>query len=236
MIGEGGPDLELPEKKASRQEASSIEAGASAGGGEGNHGARRPAMRQLLCALVVAMAAGCASRQLRAVREFQSAREAGDREGALRLMAPEARSWFEKKEGEGDSWTLSGPWYEWDEEFGTRYAYGPPEEGPGWVRFEAREDNGFYRLIERAPTKARITYYVDDAGRMSGTLYEPIKEQGRPPDRFGEFKAWAREKRPGELERLMPEGQIKPGREEARRWRALLMEWRREAGLPAVEG
>ena len=47
-------------------------------------------------------------------------------------------------------------------------------------------------------------------------------------------REWAQKNRPEELKYLMPEGKIIPSLERARRWRAILSEWRAATGLPPI--
>ncbi len=96
------------------------------------------------------------------------------------------------------------------------------------------EMNDFYRLIERSPQKFRATWWLDSSGKISGFLFEP-RGAVVPGDRFDEFKAWARKEKPAELEYLMPGGHFDPTGDRPRRFEAILVEWRKAAGLPPVE-
>ena len=99
------------------------------------------------------------------------------------------------------------------------------------VTYITLEINDYYRLIERVPTKARVTYYFDEDNKINGMLYQGLSpRKSRPPDRYNQFKQWADEHYPGVLD---DEDMKIPNQPE--RWRELLTEWRKDAGLPAID-
>ena len=80
-----------------------------------------------------------------------------------------------------------------------------------------------------------MTYYFNDQDKITGMFYRALSpKEVRPPDRRCEFEKWAEAKYPGEIAKLEPGGRIDPALENARRWKAMLVEWRQEAGLPPV--
>ncbi len=168
------------------------------------------------------------------VQEFLAARKRGDEAAAGALMAPDARIWWEAKAGPGEAWTLDGKWSGWDAHFHSTSEYSDWREGRDSVTASGVEMNGFYRLIERSPQKFRATWWLDPAGRVSGFLFEP-RGAVVPGDRFDEFKAWARQTKPTELEYLMPGGRIDPTGDRPQRFEAILVEWRKAAGLSPTE-
>jgi hypothetical protein len=58
------------------------------------------------------------------IQEFLRLLAAENREAAQSSLAPDARIWFDKKEGPGNPWRLgSGPWASWDKFFNARRTY-----------------------------------------------------------------------------------------------------------------
>jgi hypothetical protein len=94
------------------------------------------------------------------------------------------------------------------------------------------EVNDWYRLVDRPPSEYFATYWLDERHRITGILIHQIPGRPKAADRLADFKAWARSKRPGLLEKLLPEGKIDPAEDKARLFRSALLEWRRDAGLP----
>ena len=167
------------------------------------------------------------------VQEFVAARKRGDEAAASALMAADAKIWWEAKTGPGEPWTLGGKWSGWDAYFHSTNEYSDWREGRDSVTAAGVEMNDFYRLIDRSPQKFRATWWLDPSGKISGFLFEP-RGAVLPGDRFDEFKAWARRERPAELEYLMPGGRIDPTGDRPQRFHALLVEWRKAAGLSPV--
>ncbi len=145
-------------------------------------------------------------------KAFRAARESGEVEAASSYLSEDPRQWFETREGPGRPWKLDGPWKRWDE----------------------TEINDFYRLIERPASPVRLTWFWNDQGLLEGFLVAAMPHE-RASDRLGEAQAWARQQRPDELAYLMPAGRLDPSGDRPERWKALLLEWRAAAGLPAVE-
>ena len=170
------------------------------------------------------------------VEAHKAAKRAGDYDQVKALQAEDARIWFEKKEGEGKPLEArGGPWSEWDRFFNaTSEVIGEWEIGDHMVSARVQETNEYYRLLDRPASTYRATYYFDDNNRISGLLIDG-SEQTRDPGRTDEFMAWAKEHRPGLIEKLMPEGRMDPALEKAKLWKQTLLEWRAEAKLPPIE-
>jgi hypothetical protein len=169
------------------------------------------------------------------VQALLAARKAGDEPAARALMAPDARIWFEKKSGPGEPWGLVTKWTHWDEYFHSQTNYSGFREAGDAVTADGVEINDFYRLIERPPQKFRATWWVDASGKIAGFLFEPRGSTAPGEDRLEQFKAWARQANPAELEYLMPGGRFDPTGDRAERFKSILLEWRKAAGLPPVE-
>jgi hypothetical protein len=151
------------------------------------------------------------------------------------LLAKGAARWYEKKEGPGMPIKPAGkgPWSDWDEYFKGSSQVESYKVDSNQVTIRVMEINDFYRLIERGPAPTNLTYDFDAAGKIAGIL---IFRDDKPiTDRFDEFKKWAEKNRPDDLKYLMPEGEIIPTLDRAKRWRRLLNEWRKSIGLLAIE-
>lgn len=181
------------------------------------------------------------SRRVGVIDAYRTAKQAHDAEGIAACLSADARIWFEKKHGAGKPihrGTGGGPWSEWDRFFRARSRrVGDDESGDGWVRTLVEETNDYYRLLDRPPKRYHATYYFDAADRIEGILIAsvPASEREKAEGRFDEFEVWVRAMHPGALEDLMPGGDIDPKLENAKRWRKLLVEWRREQGLGPID-
>jgi len=175
---------------------------------------------------------GCAVHpHVRAIEAFREAKKRGDYDIAATYLAPEARVWFEKKEGPGRPVRpQGGPYAEWDKLFNARSTPSSARVGRGTVSYVISETNDYYRLIDRVPGRVRMTYYFADDGKIAGYLVQGLTPPNeRPPDRRCEFEKWAAGKYPGLLDSEEMEIPNNP-----RRWRELLIEWRAEVGLPEI--
>jgi len=176
----------------------------------------------------------CTHPLVRRLEEFQSAKKSGNFTKAAEYLAPEARVWFENKEGPGKPLRAQGgPWAEWDRFFHAVTTKSPPTVKQNAVQFTFAETNDFFRLIDRAPRRAKAAWWFDGQGRIQGVLYQRIPAT-ESRDRLDEFLSWLDKKDPGQRAFLMPDGEIVPDLERARRWRERLIEWRTDAGLPSV--
>lgn len=163
---------------------------------------------------------------------YRDAKKRGDYAAAGTYLAHNARIWFNEKEGPGNRLTAKGgPYKEWDKEFKSKSTREDAHVLGRTVTYLTLEINDFYRLTERTPTKARVTYYFDDSGKITGMLYKGLSPRAeRPPDRFDEFEAWASEHYPGLLDSEEMNIPNNP-----KRWRQLLVEWRADAGHPPID-
>lgn len=168
---------------------------------------------------------------VRTLEAYRAAKKRGDYEAAASYLGPDARVWFKKKEGPGDPLRpQGGPYAEWDKVFRSKSTRSDLQANDATVSYVLRETNDFFRLIDRAPGRVRMTYYFTDDGKIAGYLVEGLTPPNeRPPDRQGEFEKWAAGKYPGLLDSEEMEIPNNP-----QRWRELLIEWRADVGLPAV--
>ena len=96
------------------------------------------------------------------------------------------------------------------------------------------ETNDYFKLLDRKPTPYLLTYWFDDEERIEGMLVSSLPKEPKNKGRNDQFKKWADEHHPGVLDELQPDGRIIPSKENAIRWRELLIEWRQDVGLPEV--
>jgi len=200
----------------------------------GMHGNRRAHRARMVPAVLclAALAGGCMHPLEKNWRAYRAAKKRGDYAAAKKYLADDARIWWGEKEGSGAPLTTKGgPYKDWDREFRSESTRQDVQVVGRTVTYLTTEINDYYRLLERPPSPARVTYYFDDDDRICGMLYKGLNPQTTEPvDRYDEFKAWADETYPGLLDSEEMKIPTQP-----QRWRTLLTEWRAEAGLPPVE-
>ncbi|MCP5047711.1 MAG: hypothetical protein GY940_11105 [bacterium] len=158
-------------------------------------------------------------------------------EQARTMMTHNPRRWFRKRQGPGRPWKIGpgakGPWADWDEHFRSLSEVVKWLGGKNSATLVNRETNDYFRLLEQGWATVEIIYLFDNAGKIEGLL---IRSGGdRLPGRSDEFLKWAKEHNPKEIEYLMPGGDIDPSGDRPKRFRALLNQWRKSAGLPVIE-
>lgn len=183
-------------------------------------------------AVSIACLAGCMHPYRQTIDAYRAAKKVGDYKTASSYMADDARIWFGEKEGPGNALTAKGgPYRNWDKEFHSTSTKKNYETGDHTLSYTSFEINDYYRMIDRTPTPARVTYYFNDDGKITGMLYRGLNPgKQRPPDRRCEFDRWVEKKYPGLIESEEMNIPNNP-----RRWRELLVEWRADVGLPAIE-
>ena len=174
-------------------------------------------------------------RKIAAVQAYLAAADRADWKGARGMLAPDARVWYDEKRGPGDAWTVPGPWTGWDGFFRGKIAYESWTRSGDAVRAEGTERNDFYRLIERPAQRFRATWWVDDRGLLTGFFFQGLGAAAPGDDRFDEFKTWAGRNATAEVAYLMPGGKIDPTGDRPERFRKLLVEWRKAAGLAPLD-
>jgi len=168
------------------------------------------------------------------VKKFQELRKT-NKQAAKACLADDARVWFEKKEGAGSPYKVEGgPWAHWDEFFKSESTYKDWQVEENSVSVISVEINDFYRLIERPASPVRLTWFFNGDEKISGFLVQAVKTE-RAKDRLDDFKSWARQHNPGELDYLLPAGRINPEGDRPERWKAILTKWREAAGLQPIK-
>ena len=194
----------------------------------------------LLClvGLLVAEAQEERSR-IEIVNAFRAARDAGDYELARSFLSDDPRVWYGAREGKGNPLKPgAGRYAAWDDHFNGNSKLRPWTAEGNVVWTIAEETNDYYRLLERKDvSRYRISYFFDGEGRIEGSMISAADDQAPPPrDRSDEFEAWATANDPDEWEYLRPGGKLDPTGDRAARTRLLLEAWRREIGLPLLDG
>lgn len=145
-------------------------------------------------------------------------------------LAPDYRYWFLSHDGPGET---AGEHLNpgWDSELnGTLRADSVGVDGAR-VTARVHEDNDFSRLIDHPGWNARVSFTLDDRGRIATEFYEPLP--GAPPWRpyLEHSLPWLRQHRSRELGRVLHDGKLVQTRAAAREWRSVLRAWR-AAGSP----
>lgn len=186
---------------------------------------------QRFAALAVAAAlAGCLTLNpdVRRIQDYIALREAGDAQ-ALTYLAAGARIWYESKSGAGEPFGAEGRWDHWDRYFHSHARLTDWRVEGNAISAVVHETNDYYALLDWKPVPYRMTWWLDERGRIREVLLQKLP--GKETSRLDEFRAWAAAAHPGELADLMPTGQIDPTGDRPERWRALLGEWRIAAGI-----
>jgi hypothetical protein len=184
----------------------------------------------------LALAASAPDR-IETVQRFRAARERGDLAAARAFLAPDPRIWFdmEDRKGPGDPWKLGeDDWDRWDRFFRGKTDVTDWRDRGDRVTAVGHETNDYYRLLDWKPSPLAFTWWLDASGKITGYLFHAMRGATPDPNRLEEFKAWARKNRPAELDYLMPKGHIDPSGDRPERWRSILIEWRKIAGLPEI--
>lgn len=186
--------------------------------------------------VLLLIAAACAtSRPLDVVQAYRIARERGDVAAEARYLVRDARMWYEERTGEGEPLRpgRSGRYAHWDEFFHSRSELRDWRVEGNAVSATVYEMNDFYRLLDWQPVPYRMTWWVNDRGRITGAMVQ--SGEGKATSRLQEFREWAKVHAPEELEYLMPGGKLDPTADRAERWMAILIHWRVDAGLPQAD-
>ncbi len=165
---------------------------------------------------------------------FIEALQARDRAKMDSFYAAHARGWFDQKTGEGTPIAAS-PWRAWDDELHVHRAIGSARIEANKVVVISSEINDFARLIDFPGWRATTTYWFNADGRITEKLYEPIDVKPSMRECFAPALDWARQHKAEELKAIYPDEQFAPTAESAKRWRDLLVEWRKATGKPAMK-
>jgi hypothetical protein len=160
--------------------------------------------------------------------------KSGNREEIDAFYAADARGWFGQKTGAGAP-IAAGPWRAWDKELRARHAIESARIEGNAVIVVSHETNDFARLIDFAGWRATVTYWFNADGRITERLHEPIEVKPSMRECFAPALDWARQHKAEQLKAIYPDEQFAPSADSAKRWRDLLVEWRKATGKPAID-
>ncbi len=138
------------------------------------------------------------------------------------------RLWFDEKIGPPvikvkDS-SSSDKWKAWDVEMNTELSldtiwFDPNKHAVVGYFFE---NNDFYKLIGKPPTKTFRTYWLVE-NKISEVLIYWIPEENTLSDEYLKpIVEWARNHEPGKIQQLYPNGEVVPSKENAKAWKELI--------------
>jgi hypothetical protein len=151
------------------------------------------------------------NRLVRQVRTYHAAHERRDLATEARLLAPDARMWFEERKGAGEPLRPGGDgrYAHWDAFFRSKSTLTDWKVEGNAVSAIAHETNDFYRLLDWHPVPYRMTWWLDDNGKITAAMVQSLP--GKATNRLSEFREWAAAHHPEELEYLMPKGHVRKG-------------------------
>ena len=114
----------------------------------------------------------------------------------------------------------------WDAGANTKVTHGELQVFENTIASIFSEQNDFLKLIDILELKAKIAYEFGEDGLIKQQLYEALPNQPSFEKRMGPAVEWAMEHRKEELAIIYPNNQMVFNEEMARRWVALLQEWR----------
>ena len=183
-----------------------------------------------LCALLVSCNTE-ADKHLELFSEYYDAIQKRS-EDKWNFAADTVRLWFDKKEGDpilqikGEGST--GKWKEWDEEMKSSSTYDSLwfDTKENTVKGFFQEDNEFYRLIGKSPTKTIRTYWFNKNDKIHEILIYWIPEANTTTaENLKPIVAWAMEHDSLEIQQLYPNSRLVPSKENAIRWKKLLTKY-----------
>lgn len=139
------------------------------------------------------------------------------------------RIWFETKSGEPllkvKRKRFKGKWVAWDREMNAISYYDSLwyDKAENAVTGFFYENNDFYKLIGKNPTKTIRTYWFDKDNRIPEILLYWIPEENTTTsEHLKPIVKWARNYDSLMLDRIYKNGNIIPSGENARKWKELL--------------
>jgi|SoiMethySBSTD1v2_1073268.scaffolds.fasta_scaffold01796_3 hypothetical protein len=152
-----------------------------------------------------------------------------DSKAVLSFLAPDYEFKVAKSTYKVAKKDLSGL-LEWDFATNAHTTYSDVEEKGNAISAVLTEQNDFYKSIGISERKYRFTFIYSEAGLIKEAILEQALSDA------ASFEAalkpaldWARKERPQELSEIYPEGRFIYNRQMAKRWLALLQDWRKAA-------
>lgn len=161
---------------------------------------------------------------------YQTTKENSDNRWNYTTAA--VKLWFDDKNGKPilqvKGKKSSGKWKDWDEEMNSTSHYEclRVDEKENAVKGYFFENNDFYELIGKPPTKTLRTFWFDKNNKIYEILIYWIPEENRVTSEYLKpVVEWAEKNHPDEIKDLYPNGEIIPSRENAKRWKNLLKKY-----------
>ena len=140
--------------------------------------------------------------------------------------------WFDDKEGEPSlrikDKKSTGKWKEWDEIMNSSSTYDSVwfDKNENAIKGYFYENNDFYELIGKKPTKTLRTYWLNKDNIIHEILLYWIPEENTTTaEHLKPIVEWALINDSIEISELYPEGNIIPSRENAIRWKKFLKKY-----------
>lgn len=140
--------------------------------------------------------------------------------------------WFDEKKGnpskriKGEN--FSGKWKEWDEQMHSSVQYDTLwyDKSEHAVKGFFYENNDFYDLIGKSPTKTLRTYWLNNENKIYEILIFWIPEENTTTSlHLKPIVEWALKNDSLEILELYPKGNIIPSKENAIKWKKLLTKY-----------
>lgn len=190
-------------------------------------------IKNILILLIIMIITSCKSND-QAPREisifknyYEAAKDGGDEK--WNYTEDTVRQWFDDKNGDPivqvKGQASTGRWKEWDEEMNANSYYDSIwyNEAENAVQGYFYENNDFYQLIGKGPTKTLRTYWFDNNDKINEFLIYWIPEENTTTtENLKPIVEWAMKNDSTEIMELYPDNRIIPSRENAIRWKVLL--------------
>jgi len=192
-------------------------------------------MRLFLSTILLAALFGCQKNQnidLRSVTASYFKAKSQNDGSEQGFVADTIKIWFENKSNKPilriKGQKKTGPWAEWDEEFksSSRFDILWSNDNLWSVSGVFFEDNEFYELIGKPPTKTTRTFWFNDKNLISEILIIWKPGQKTSADFLEPIEEWALKNDSITISQLYPNQTIKPSKENAILWRKLIGSYR----------
>lgn len=165
---------------------------------------------------------------IKIVKDYQTALRQNSDE-ILKYTTDTVKLWFDDKNGQPTliikGTKSNGKWREWDEEMQSESNYDSLwfDRNENAVQGYFFENNDFYKLIGKPPTKTLRTYWLTEENKIKEIQIFWLPQENIPTDEYLKpVLEWAKWNASGEINHLYENGNLIPSRENARRWKRLL--------------
>ncbi len=192
----------------------------------------------LLVSLFALGACNQSSKQDTALTLFNNYHTAIKKNGDKWLYTTDTvKQWFDEKSGKPilqiKGAPSSGKWKQWDQEMHSTSYFDSLwfDADENAVKGHFYENNDFYDLIGKGPTKTLCTYWLNTDNKIYEILIYWIPEVNTTTgEHLKPIQEWAMKNDSLEIQTLYPNGRIVPSGENAKRWRILIEKYKAAAG------